>query len=95
MSERKQLPSFASEAEEAKWWYDNREEHDEAFAAAIREGRARRSTLEDRLAAARSIQLDAENEARAMELAKQRGIEYRTLVKALVHDALLRSDVAA
>lgn len=95
MSERKQLPSFATEAEEAKWWYDNREEHDNAFAAAIRDGRARRSTLEDRLAAARSIQLDAEDEALAIALAKERGVEYRTFVKALVHDALLRSEVAA
>jgi hypothetical protein len=95
MNERKQLPSFASEAEEAKWWYDNREEHDAAFAAAIRDGRARRSTLEERLAAARAIQLDAEDEARAIRLAAAQGVEYRAFVKELVHNALLRSDVAA
>ena len=90
MSERKQLPTFESEAEEAKWWYDNREEHDAAFARAIREGRARWGKLEDRIAEAKSIRLDAEDEARARELARKQGLEYGAYVKALVHRALER-----
>jgi len=33
------VPKFATEAEEADWWYDNREEHGKIMAKAMREGR--------------------------------------------------------
>ncbi len=33
------MPKFATEAEEAKWWYDNREALADDMVAAIREGR--------------------------------------------------------
>ena len=36
---KKQLPNFANEAEEAAWWYENREELGEEFVQAMREGR--------------------------------------------------------
>jgi hypothetical protein len=36
------VPKFASEAEEAKWWYDNRELLSEEFHKAAKEGRFRR-----------------------------------------------------
>lgn len=38
------VPKFANETEEADWWYDNRERHDEEFAAAIAQGRVRRGS---------------------------------------------------
>ena len=88
MSEKLQLPAFASEAEEATWWYDNREAHAEEFAKAIREGRARRSTLAQRLAEARAIDLDPEDETKARQIATNRGMDYKTYLKHLVHEAL-------
>lgn len=33
------IPVFATEAEEARWWYENREELAQDFIDAIREGR--------------------------------------------------------
>ncbi len=33
------VPKFATEQEEADWWYDHREEHGEIMVKAIREGR--------------------------------------------------------
>jgi hypothetical protein len=37
--EKRRIPVFETEAEEAKWWYDHREELADDFVAAIREGR--------------------------------------------------------
>ena len=35
----RQIPSFASEAEEAQWWYDHREELAQDFVDAAKAGR--------------------------------------------------------
>jgi hypothetical protein len=32
------VPKFATEEEEANWWYDNREEHSEIMAEAFKNG---------------------------------------------------------
>jgi hypothetical protein len=37
--EKRILPDFKSEAEEAKWWFDNQDELDKDFAVAAAEGR--------------------------------------------------------
>jgi hypothetical protein len=34
------VPAFATEAEEADWWYQNREFHGEELLAAVRSGEA-------------------------------------------------------
>ena len=34
------VPAFASEAEEAAWWYKNRRSHDREFAVAVENGEA-------------------------------------------------------
>jgi len=39
MSQRIIVPSFASEAEEAQWWYDHREETGRALVEASQQGR--------------------------------------------------------
>ncbi|HZL26922.1 MAG TPA: hypothetical protein VFC39_10355 [Acidobacteriaceae bacterium] len=44
MSDRK-IPAFASEAEEADWWFDNRKETAADLLKASREGRLRPSSL--------------------------------------------------
>ena len=81
-------PVFANETEEANWWYEHREAHGEAFAKAIRERRARHSTLAQRVAESQTIQLATDDFEKAVDLAKARGVDWRVLVNSLVHQAL-------
>ncbi len=89
--EKRILPDFKSEAEEAKWWFDNQNELDKDFAKAAAEGRLGRGT------AARigglpttTIRLDPGDIALAREQAGKRGLKYQTYVKMLLHEALQR-----
>jgi len=91
MSEKRYLPAFASEAEEAQWWFDHREEHGVEFVQAIREGRITNGSKR-RIAVAQStpILLDADEASIALVLASNAGLDYADYVKQLLHDALLR-----
>lgn len=40
------LPKFATEAEDAKWWYENRERIEERLRGAMQDGTLRRGTAE-------------------------------------------------
>ena len=92
------VPKFASEAEEAKWWYDNRELLSEEFHKAAKEGRLRRGGVV-RLLAERgilpsqptpttTIRLDPEDIAKARVQAAERGLRYQTYLKMIIHEAL-------
>jgi hypothetical protein len=94
------VPKFASEAEEAKWWYDNREIVSEEFHKAAKEGRLRRGGVA-RLLAERgipfpqpqpfpttTIRLDPEDVAKARVQAAERGLRYQTYLKMIIHEAL-------
>lgn len=90
--EKRILPDFKSEAEEAKWWFDNQDELDKDFAQAAAEGRLGRGT------AARiggipttTIRLDPDDIILAREQAGKRGLKYQTYLKMLVHEALLNA----
>ncbi len=90
--EKRIIPKFESEAEEAKWWFDNRDELDKDFAQAFAEGRLKRRT------AARigglpttTIRLDPEDIALARDQATARGLKYQTYLKMIVHEALLKA----
>ena len=39
MMEKRQLPKFETEAEEARWWHENREDLAKDFVNAVRDGR--------------------------------------------------------
>jgi predicted deacetylase len=80
MSEKLQVPDFRTESEEAEWWFANREENGERFATAIREGRASRNTLEQRVAESLSVHLDPADGETARQLAASSGIEYKSFV---------------
>ncbi len=89
------IPKFASEAEEAQWWYDHRDELTKAFedAAArgeLHAGSAARLAREQsaRITPTTTIQLDPEDVSRARTLAAKRGLRYQTYLKMLVHEAL-------
>jgi len=89
----KRLPAFSSEAEEAAWWYENREKHDEEFAKAFEEGRVQRGGIVQRLAAARkaaTLTLAAEDALKAVILAEKKGIEVQTYLNDLIHEALVK-----
>ena len=94
MSEKIHLPAFDSEADEAAWWNDNREAHAEEFAKAIREGRARRSNLAQRLAEARAVDLDPADETKARTIAVKRGLDYKSYLKNLIHEALAQEPLS-
>ena len=51
------VPAFASEAEEAAWWYENRKSHDKEFTAAVESGEAQlltREKLRERIEASKA-----------------------------------------
>lgn len=89
--EKRIIPKFESEAEEAKWWFDNREELDQDFTQAFAEGRLRRRT-EPRVGSlpTTTIRLDPVDIDLARKLAEKRGLKYQTYLKMLLHEALTR-----
>jgi len=94
--EKRIIPKFESEAEEAKWWFDNQEELDKDFAQALAEGRLQRRT-EPRTSAipTTTIRLDPVDIELARKLAEKRGLKYQTYLKMLLHEALSREAKAS
>lgn len=89
--EKRIIPKFASEAEEAKWWFDHREELDKDFAQAFTEGRLRRRT-QPRSAPVptTTIRLDPADIEMARAQAEKKGLKYQTYLKMILHEALLK-----
>lgn len=99
------VPKFATEAEEAKWWYDNRHKLSEEFHKAAKEGRLKRGGVA-RLFAERgvpfppqppalpttTIRLDPEDIAKARVQAAERGLRYQTYLKMIIHEALRNAE---
>ena len=90
-------PAFSSEAQEARWWYENRDRLDKAFEEAVRDGKLKRltsRTLKARLSASRivSIRLPEADLARARRHATEKGLPYQTYIKSLLHEAVDRED---
>ena len=94
--EKRISPKFESEAEEAKWWFDNREELDKDFAQAFAEGRLQRRT-QPRTAAVptTTIRLDPADIEMARAQAEKKGLKYQTYLKMVIHEALLKEADAA
>ncbi len=80
------VPKFKSEAEEAAWWDAHPEVITKAFEHAY--GRA----VKRPPARTVTIRLAVEDLARARRLASRKGLGYQTLVKTLLHEALLREE---
>jgi len=94
------VPRFATESEEADWWFDNREMLSDEFQKAAAEGRLKRGGVQ-RLLAERgiavpqpqplpttTIRLDPEDIAKARVQAAERGLRYQTYLKMIIHEAL-------
>ncbi len=92
------VPTFASEAEEAEWWYGNRNAHGKELLTAVKSGEARILTKEKllaRLAASKkapapvvALRIPAADLALARKQAEQKGLPYQTYIKSLLHETL-------
>ncbi len=93
------IPAFATEAEEAAWWYKNREKHGNQLAAAVKRGEAQVLTndkLRERIAAAKktaapvvSLRIPEADLALARKQAEKKGLPYQTYIKSLLHETLV------
>ena len=91
MIKRRELPAFANEAEEAQWWYDNREKHAEEFIQAMDAGLVTRGAMVRRgLVRTPSVLISHEDHAVAKMLAEKKGVPHETYIQTLVHEALQR-----
>jgi hypothetical protein len=92
------LPAFTSEADEAAWWYTNRNAHGAQLRAAVKGGMAVRLTqkaLLDRLAVSKkapaqvvALRIPQADLALARKQAEVKGLPYQTYIKSLLHEAL-------
>jgi len=95
MNERRVLPAFKSEAEEAEWWHKNRARLDRELVTSAKSGKLKRLThekLKERLAASKSrvvsIRLPEDDIELARRQAAQKGLPYQTYIKSVLHQAL-------
>lgn len=96
------MPAFATEAEEAQWWYDNRNRHGEQLLAAVKSGGVQMLTnekLRTRLAASKktpapvvALRIPQGDLALARRQAEQKGLPYQTYIKSLLHETLIERD---
>ena len=92
MIEEPSIPKFSSEAEEAEWWYANREWLTQEFLQAAKEGRLRTgSTVMERLggrqSASLTVPLSSDELAKIHGLAQRRGMEDAVYAQGLRHEA--------
>jgi hypothetical protein len=100
------VPHFATEAEEAKWWFENEELVSREFEKATAEGRLKRGGIR-RLFAEKgipfpepqksptpttTIRLDTDDIAKARVQAAERGLRYQTYLKMIIHEALRQAE---
>jgi predicted DNA binding CopG/RHH family protein len=92
------IPAFATEAEEAEWWYKNRNLHGKQLLAAAKNGEAQvltKEKLRERRAASRKIpaptvalRIPTADLALARKQAEHKGLPYQTYIKSLLHETL-------
>ena|SRR5271165_1747700 len=98
MKSKSIVPKFATEAEEADWWYKNRRIHDRELVAAVKSGEAQILTREKLLARIEAskkrpapvvaLRIPAADLALARKQAEQKGLPYQTYIKSLLHETL-------
>ena len=95
---KRDIPVFATEAEEAEWWYKNRNIHGRQLQAAIKKGDAQvltKEKLRERIAASKktpaptvALRIPAADLALARKQAEHKGLPYQTYIKSLLHETL-------
>jgi predicted DNA binding CopG/RHH family protein len=97
------VPTFATEDEEASWWFKNRKAHSEEFLDAARKGEAQvltKEKLQARIEASKkksaapmvSIRIPADDLALARKQAERKGLPYQTYIKSLLHETLAQRE---
>ena len=96
------VPKFATEAEEAEWWYKNRQAHDKIFHMAASSGEAQTLTREKllkRIAASKkkpspvvALRIPAADLELARKQAERKGLPYQTYIKSLLHESLIERE---
>jgi predicted DNA binding CopG/RHH family protein len=96
------IPAFATEAEEAEWWYRNRNIHGKRLLAAMKSGEAQvltKEKLRERIAASRktpspvvALRIPEADLALARKQAEQKGLPYQTYIKSLLHETLTQRE---
>jgi hypothetical protein len=98
------VPTFATETEEAEWWYKNRNIHGKQLLAAVKSGEAQVLTKEKLMARIAASQIKAiikkppapvvalripqADLALARKQAEEKGLPYQTYIKSLLHESL-------
>jgi len=96
-SEPVSVPKFATEAEEAEWWYRNRDKIEDALLKAIdngtiRRGTAQRLTREARASRNVTLRIAEADLDLARKQAEGKGLPYQTYIKSLLHEALTKRE---
>lgn len=96
------MAAFANEAEEAEWWYKNRNAHGNQMLAAVRDGEASvltKAKLRERIAASKkpaaptvALRIPEADLALARKQAEQKGLPYQTYIKSLLHETLIQRE---
>ena len=96
------VPKFATEAEEADWWYKNRHLHDKIMHAAALSGKTQiltREKLLARIEASRkkpapvvALRIPEADLTLARKQAEAKGLPYQTYIKSLLHEALVKGE---
>jgi hypothetical protein len=96
MTNKRVIPEFATEAEEAEWWFEHRDELSDDFVAAAKDGTLGRGRLASRFGLTTNlVAINQADAAIARERAAQSGMEYQAYVQRLVHQALERERKAS
>ena len=96
-AEQMVVPKFKTEAEEAQWWYDNREKVEDALIHAmdngtIRRGTAQRLTSEARASRNVTIRILEADLDLARKQADEKGLPYQTYIKSVLHEVLVKRE---
>ncbi len=99
---KRAVPAFATEAEEAAWWHENRNLHGKELLAAVKSGEAQvltKAKLEERIAASKkapspvvALRIPAADLALARKQAERKGLPYQTYIKSLLHETLIERE---
>ena len=85
-------PAFASEAKEAKWWFDHNEEMTDHFEQALENGTLTQGTTLRRVGLRSTTLLLKEQDAELADAqAAERGLDAKVYLQTLLHQALLKA----
>lgn len=96
---KRMVPTFATETEEAEWWFKNRNTHGKQLLTAINSGEAQvltKDKLLERIAASRktpapvvALRIPQADLDLARKQAGEKGLPYQTYIKSLLHETLV------